>query len=46
MATTFREATGGRTVYALRFTRQRKKRGATGLSSAAYQSEGKTAWSA
>ncbi|WP_031476037.1 hypothetical protein [Streptomyces bicolor] len=41
-ATAFREATGGRTIHVLWFTRQKKGRGSTRLSSTADQPEGKT----
>ncbi len=43
VAAAFREAAGGRTIHALRFTRQRKERGATRLSTAADQPQGQTA---
>ncbi|WP_275560769.1 hypothetical protein [Streptomyces sp. 5-6(2022)] len=43
MATAFREVTSGRTIHALRFTRQRKEQGPTRLSFTADQPEGKTA---
>ncbi|MFB1044177.1 hypothetical protein [Streptomyces chrestomyceticus] len=43
VTTAFREVTGGRTIHALRFTRQRKEQGAPRLSSTTGQPEGKTA---
>lgn len=43
VATAFREVTGGRTIHALRFTRQRKEQCAPRLSSTTERPEGKTA---
>ncbi|MBT2413992.1 tyrosine-type recombinase/integrase [Streptomyces sp. ISL-12] len=42
VATAFREVTGGRTIHALQFTRQRKEQGSALLGSTADQAEGKT----
>ncbi|MEJ8657093.1 MULTISPECIES: hypothetical protein [Streptomyces] len=43
VVTAFREVTGGRTVHALRFTRQMKERGAARLSTVAERPEEKSA---